>query len=242
MISPLDDGPWLFRDEVGSTQDVAADFLLRGGPEIPGAVLAGHQTSGRGRFGREWSSRRGESLTMSLVYRAYSRHPSPWLIGMAVAVAVASAIDGQVQWPNDVVLNGKKVGGILTELLPSMHDGKVPVIGVGLNLNQEQMPPELAGRATSLLIETGRMHEADAVARSIIGRISDLPEPDSWESIEPLWAVFDATPGMSYLLATGESAEAVCVGAEGQLICLVNGGERTVLAAEAIFGQPSDDG
>ena len=175
-------------------------------------------------------------MTMSLVYRSYSSHPSPWLIGMAVAVAVASAIDGQVQWPNDVVLRGKKVGGILTELLPSMHDGKVPVVGVGLNLNQEQMPPELVDKATSLLIETGRTHEPDTVAKSIVGRISDLPEPDSWESIEPLWAVFDATPGTSYKLHTGEQSEAICVGPEGQLICLVNGVEQSVLAAEAIFG------
>ncbi|MCH8977791.1 MAG: biotin--[acetyl-CoA-carboxylase] ligase [Armatimonadetes bacterium] len=242
MISPLDGGPWLFRDEVSSTQDVAGEFLMSGGPEIPGAVVAGHQTSGRGRFGRKWSSQRGESLTMSLVFRAYSRHPAPWLIGMAVAVAVASAIDGQVQWPNDVVLSGKKVGGILTELLPSTKNGKVPVVGVGLNINQEQVPPELDGKATSLLIETGRKHDVKAVARSIVGRISDLPEPDSWESIEPLWAVFDATPGTSYQLATGESADAICVGSEGQLICLVNGIERSVLAADGIFGRPADEG
>ena len=181
-------------------------------------------------------------MTMSLVYRAYARHPSPWLIGMAVAVAVASAIDGQLQWPNDVVLDGKKVGGILTELLPSAGDERVPVVGVGVNVNQEEMPPELVGKATSLLIETGRKQGVRDVAKSIIGRIDDLPEPDSWESIEPLWAVFDATPGMSYLLATGESAEAICVGAEGQLVCLVNGVERTVMAAEAIFGQASDEG
>ena len=242
MKSPLDDGPWLFLDEVGSTQDVVAELLLSGGPEIPGAVVAGHQTSGRGRFGRAWSSQRGESLTMSLVFRAYSRHPSPWLIGMAVAVAVAGAIEGQVQWPNDVVLGGKKVGGILTELLPSKSDGKVPVVGIGLNLNQEEMPPELAGKATSLLSAAGRRHEAEAVARSIVKRISDLPEPESWEALEPLWTALDTTPGMAYRLATGESARAVRVGTEGQLVCLVNGVERTVLAAEAIFGQPSDEG
>lgn len=242
MITPLDEGPWLFRDVVGSTQDVAGEFLLQGGREIPGIIFADHQTSGRGRFGREWSSQPGDSLTMSLVYRAYARHPSPWLIGMAVAVAVASALDGQLQWPNDVVLKGKKVGGILTELLPSKGDEKVPVVGVGINVNQEEMPPELAARATSLLIETGRRQDARDVAKSIVGRINDLPEPDSWESIEPLWSVFDATPGTSYRLPTGENAEAICVGSEGQLICLVNGAERSVLAAEAIFGKPTGQG
>ena len=242
MISPLDGGPWLFRDEVSSTQDVAGEFLVGGGPEIPGIIVADHQTSGRGRFGREWFSRPGESLTMSLVYRAYARHPLPWLIGMAVAVGVASAIDGQLQWPNDVVLNGKKVGGILTELLPSSSDDKVPVVGVGVNVNQEEMPPELVGKATSLLIETGRKQVARDVAKLIIGRINDLPEPDSWDAIKPLWSVFDATPGTTYHLPTGESAEAICVGPEGQLICLVNGVERSVLAAEAIFGKPSGEG
>lgn len=233
MRSPLDEGPWLFLDSVQSTQDTAG--LLLAHSNCPGIVLAEHQETGRGRFGRTWSSERDESLTMSLVYRSYASHPKPWLLGMAVAIAVAKSVGAKVRWPNDVVTDGRKLAGVLTELLPAGQGRRVPVIGVGVNLNQSVFPDEIAATATSLLVATGVRHDARALAAKIVSEIAQLPEPDDWSALAAEWAALDDTPGKAYRLPTGETALALRVGDDGALVCQVGIEQRTVMAAEAII-------
>jgi BirA family biotin operon repressor/biotin-[acetyl-CoA-carboxylase] ligase len=233
MRSPLDEGPWLFLDTVHSTQDTAA--LLLGHSNCPGIVLAEHQEAGRGRFGRPWSSERGRSLTMSLVYRSYASHPKPWLLGMAVAIAVAKAVEAQVRWPNDVVIERRKLAGVLTELFPAGRDRKVPVIGVGVNLEQPSLPDDIAATATSLFDATGVRHDARALAQKIVAEIAALPEPDDWSALAAEWAALDNTPGKEYRLPTGETALALSVGDEGTLLCTVDGIERRIMAADALL-------
>ncbi len=227
-------GPWLELEECGSTQDIAATLLEK--PDCPGVVFTHHQLDGRGRFRRTWHSRRDDSLTYSLVFHAYSGHSKPWLIGMATAIAVAHVLGARLQWPNDVVIDGKKVCGVLIELLPIDAARKTPVVGVGVNLNQSEFPPELDHRATSVLLQTGKRSDPKEVGRRIIEAISALPEPEDWCVLEPHWAPLDATPGKQYTLPTGEQARALNVGSQGELVCEVAGHVRTVLAAEALFG------
>ncbi len=234
MKNPLVAGTWIELDEVDSTQNVASKMLAAGDPV--GIVFAHSQTSGRGRFGRPWISQRGESVTVSLVFHDYADHPKPHLIGMSVAVAAASALYAQLRWPNDLIIAGKKIGGILTELLPDAQGRRVPVVGLGLNLNQQSFPEEIAEIATSLTLAHGTHYEAAAVLRLVLSRLQDLPEPDSWAALAPIWNVFDKTPGKMYKLAEGSLAVAVGVGSDGQLLCSVDGESRTVLAAEALFG------
>jgi BirA family biotin operon repressor/biotin-[acetyl-CoA-carboxylase] ligase len=234
MRSPLVAGSWLELDEVDSTQNVAAEHLTRGSGV--GVVFAHEQLSGRGRFGRKWLSRRGDSLTASLIFHDYADHPLPHLIGMSVAVAAAGALYSQLRWPNDLIIAGRKVAGILTELLPRPDGRRVPVVGLGVNLNQQTFPPELAEIATSLSVAHGGRYEADAVLRLILSRLEELPEPKSWLDLAPIWGVFDKTPGKPYKLSDGATAVAVGLGSEGQLLCSVDGESRTVLAAEALFG------
>ena len=132
MNSKLSTGTWLLLEEVDSTQ-AEAEKHLRDASQPPHVIFARHQSQGRGRFNRKWESSPGDSLTMSLIFQEYESHPKPWLIGMAVSIAVAEVIGGQLQWPNDIVINGKKVSGVLTELLPNNSQEKTPVIGVGVN-------------------------------------------------------------------------------------------------------------
>lgn len=235
MRSPLDSGAWIELDDTRSTQDDAAQLLAQG--VSPGVVFAHNQSQGRGRFGREWVSARGDSLTMSLVFQDYEDAKEPWLVGMAVGLAVAKAVGASVQWPNDVVAGDKKLGGVLTELFPGASGRKVPVVGVGINLNQTSFPDEIADRAVSLAMVTGRRHEATTVALQIIKQIEGLPEPTSWGALQNEWSAHDATPGKRFRLVTGEQAVAVGVSDSGSLECLVNGQPRTVMAAEAVFGQ-----
>lgn len=237
MKSPLDLGIWLSLDEVESTQAVAAEKLAKGEPI--GAVFAKNQTKGKGRFGRDWMSAEGESLTMSLIFREYADHPAPYLIGMAVACGVAGTLHSELQWPNDLVFGDKKVGGILTELLPDENGRRVPVVGIGVNLNQKRFSEEIADRAISLALYRGGVYDPETMAKSIVERLPLLPEPNSWADIQPVWMLFDHTPGKSYHLPDGSEATAIGVGPDGRLICAVQGESTSVLAAEAIFGMPN---
>lgn len=228
----LPSGEWLVLDEVTSTQTVAAE-ALRSGEDVA-VVMAAHQTAGRGRFERQWFSPRGGSLAASLIFREYAGHAKPWLIGMALAVAAAGALHCRVQWPNDLVLSGKKVGGILTEMI----DG-VPVVGIGVNLARSEgdgvagtLPDHLAERAGTV----DPRATAEDVLSWILARFERLPEMTEWGDLAEVWRLFDDTPGKRYVLPTGEEAVALGVGPDGELLCSVEGESVTVTAADAIFG------
>ncbi len=234
MKSPLINGEMREFVAVASTQEIAADFLKHG--ENVGAVLAHHQTKGRGRFGREWISEKDTSLTMSLIFRDYTDHPKPYLIGMSVAIAAAGAIHAMLQWPNDLILGYQKAGGILTELIPDQDGRLVPVVGVGLNLNQKTFPAAIKETATSVHLYHGGLYEPTSIAETIIQRLKPLPEPATWAELAPIWHLFDHTPGKKYKLLDGKEATALGIGPEGQLICSVEGETTSVLAADAILG------
>ena len=230
MKSPLGPGEeWVVVDEVESTQTLAAQYLKDGQPV--GIVFAREQTAGKGRLGRIWLSRQGDSLTFSLIFRGYAGHPQPHLIGMACALAAAGVLRCQLRWPNDLVFGELKVGGILTELLPDSTGTLVPIVGIGINLNQAEFPDPIQSIATSLSIARGGTYDPLAITHKIIDRLASLPEPHSWSALAPVWDLYDFTPGKRYKLATGEEAIALAVGSEGQLMCSVEGESRSVLAA-----------
>lgn len=235
MKSPLEFGPLKILDSTPSTQDVAAEIVRSG--EQYGGVLAFQQTSGRGRFQREWSSPKGESLSLSLIFRDLANSERPWLVGMACAIATASAVHGRLQWPNDVILDGKKVAGILSELVKDAQGHLIPVVGIGVNVLQAAFPPELAEKAISLKLHrpTGSF-DIEAVAKSILERIETLPDPTDWESLRPAWMLFDSTPGKRYELMDGSQAIGIGIGPNGELICSIDGETQSVMAADAIFG------
>ncbi len=227
-------GPWLELDEVESTQTIAAEHVRSGQPTS--IVLALHQKAGKGRLGRVWHSDKADSLTFSIIFNDYPDHEKPYLIGMACALAAAAAVHTKVRWPNDLVIGPKKVGGILTELIRAPDGKLIPVVGIGINLNQSSFPDELALIATSLKLEQDGERSATDTAAGILKRIELLPEPNDWADLAPIWDLLDLTPGKQYRLPNGDLATAVAVGSAAQLICSVNGESQTVLAAEALFG------
>jgi BirA family biotin operon repressor/biotin-[acetyl-CoA-carboxylase] ligase len=152
-------GLWSSVEVVASTGSTNADLLARGGAE--GQVLvAEEQTAGRGRMGRSWTSVPGASLTFSVLLRPTSVPPArrgwlPLLTGVAVASALRSAVavPAMLKWPNDVLVGGRKLAGILAEQSP---DGSTVVVGVGLNVAtpEDALPASPTGLpATSLLVE-----------------------------------------------------------------------------------------
>lgn len=149
----------VFREETASSMELAWDEAKRGAPEGT-LALAESQTAGRGRRGRSWVSPSGSNLTFSLLLRPMPK-ALPRLTRLA-AVAVARAIEEctplrpAFKWPNDVLLGGKKVCGILVESRVEGEDVWA-VVGVGLNVNFDPRAyPEIADIATSLASELGR--------------------------------------------------------------------------------------
>jgi BirA family biotin operon repressor/biotin-[acetyl-CoA-carboxylase] ligase len=174
---------------------------------------------------------------MSMVFEDYADHPRPWLVGMAVAAAAAGAVHSQLQWPNDLTIDGKKLGGILTQLFQSADGKSVPVVGVGINLNLAEFPSEIQSTATSLFLERGHQFDPQEVARHMVQRVRQMPEPESWSDLAPIWALFDDTRGKKYVTSTGLELVAIGTGPQGELIGSHRGETVTVLAADALFGE-----
>jgi len=146
-----------------STNRVAIELGYAGEPE--GAViLAEEQTAGRGRAGRSWHSERGMGLYVTLLLRPKLSPAQAPLLTMLAGLSAHSAVlaqtglSAELKWPNDLLLNGKKVGGILTEMHAEPSAVRFVIVGIGVNVNQEKFPAELSSVATSLGKETGRLH------------------------------------------------------------------------------------
>jgi len=161
--------------KVGSTNTVAMAAAAEGAPE--GSVfLAEEQTAGRGRGSNAWQSPRSTGIYCSLVLRP-SLPPSDVLVlslaaGLAVQAAIRqvdSGVSPDLKWPNDVLIDGKKVCGILTEMNAEATRVRFIVVGIGVNVNQATFPPELP--ATSLRLATGsewsRVELAAALLKSL---------------------------------------------------------------------------
>jgi BirA family transcriptional regulator, biotin operon repressor / biotin---[acetyl-CoA-carboxylase] ligase len=153
-------GPVHHFEALDSTNDLAKELAARGAPE-GAVVVAEAQTGGRGRLGREWDSPPGVGLYVSLVLRPMLPPLELPQITLTTAVAVVravrrvAAVAPGIKWPNDLLLGGKKLGGILTEMETESDRIRHVVVGLGLNVNNPGFPPELATTATSLTLALG---------------------------------------------------------------------------------------
>ena len=147
-------------ESTASTNDLAAKLGHDGEPDGL-AIFAETQTGGRGRLGRRWESEPGQGLYFSLLIRPeFERHYWTELTTWA-AVAVAKAIEqvgrceAKIKWPNDIYLDGKKGVGILSEAHTDKYSMPFAIVGIGVNVNQVEFPPEIASIATSIRQVTG---------------------------------------------------------------------------------------
>ncbi|HEY3352694.1 MAG TPA: biotin--[acetyl-CoA-carboxylase] ligase [Polyangia bacterium] len=145
--------------ECGSTNDEAAAWARAGAPE-GAVVVAERQTAGRGRAGRAWFSPPGESLYCSLVLRPPVPPAAVPPLTLCAGIAIHEALGAlgarpDLKWPNDVLLDGKKVCGILTEMSSDVERVHYVILGLGLNVNGRAFPAALADRATSLRLSRG---------------------------------------------------------------------------------------
>ena len=184
-------------DSLPSTNDRARDMASAGSPEGT-AIVAGRQTSGRGRMGRSWSSPGGAGLYLSIILRPEVRPAEAQVITLAAAVAVCETLSmdfgarADIKWPNDVLVGGRKICGILVESAIEGESIQYAILGIGVNLGQTEFPEEIRSTATSLLIETGKSVSPEEVMKPLFERLDfryrqSLEDPSAvmgrWEEL-----------------------------------------------------------
>lgn len=153
-----------FYDEVESTQLIAHELVRNGAPDGT-IVIADTQTAGRGRMQRPWDSAKGKGIWMTVIIRPdILPHQAPQFT-LVTAVAVVNTVKAmfkhvtpEIKWPNDILINGLKTTGILTEMVAETDRVQALLIGIGINVNHEKddFPEALQSIATSLALEEGK--------------------------------------------------------------------------------------
>ncbi len=195
----------VFRDEVDSTMDWARRET-DGGSFPDGVVcIAGHQSAGRGRVsGRTWFDQAGESLLCTVAVPVESfrgaggTSPPPGEISLRTGLGIAQAIEQfvdrdivQIKWPNDILITGKKVAGLLLE-----QTGTRVYIGFGINISQHEFPEEIRQRATALTRHTLRPPGPDQLVESVLHSISEAYRSARWlsDAEARLWSLGARVP------------------------------------------------
>ena len=142
-------------------------------------VIAKHQTAGKGRMGREWIAQKGMNLSMSMVLRPDMEATDIAQLTLLTGIAICDtlkeySIETKIKWPNDILLNRKKISGILLESKLEASCVKFVVLGVGINVNNEEMEAELQQKASSLWIETGKKFDITKLAQDLLDNFRAL--------------------------------------------------------------------
>lgn len=204
-----------------STMDAARENLLQGrvsfdstGRSEPQGVMAWEQTAGRGQFGRTWHALPGESLCATYYFRYGLAAPqNAGRIALLAGVTVAEVLRRRIlqegsdaaslglKWPNDVLLNGRKVAGVLIEMLKAPDGIWTALIGTGVNLSVRAFPPEITSLATSLLLEgvsPPSWQELGQEIADVLRLQAALFVQEGFGAILDRWRVYDRTQGLRF--------------------------------------------
>ena len=231
-------GTLLRVDRLGSTNDLLRSLAQQGAAEGT-TVVAREQTAGRGRLGRIWASPPG-GLWLSVLLRP--PEPADLLLALAAAVGTAeglrrtSSAPVGLKWPNDLVLQGRKVGGVLVEAVPPWA-----VVGIGVNVNVERamLPPDVREAAVSLAEVVGHTVDLDAALDGVLGGLDDAYDTlrrGGKDDVLDRWRRLNVTLGRPVRVRTGGRVVqgiAVDIDAAGALLVAGPGGGRVrVLAGD----------
>jgi BirA family biotin operon repressor/biotin-[acetyl-CoA-carboxylase] ligase len=218
-------------EETTSTNDVI-EKLARDGVKEGVVVFAESQTRGRGRLGRKWMSPAKQGLWFSVLLRPDLRPQETTRLNVASATALRRAIESQtglkpeIKWPNDILIQGKKVAGILTELSGELDHVKYVVLGIGVdvNLSQGDFPAELRKLATSLKAELGKPVSRPELAVVILRELDlDYARITSGQfaAVADEWEEHGTTIGQEVTIRTGDRrirGRAESLGEDGELL------------------------
>jgi len=235
------DFKFCYFDALSSTNDKAIEFAKEGKSSL--VVVAERQEKGRGRFGRKWSSSFG-GLYMTILLHVEDIDKSRYLtfiaaISAARAVREISGLDAEVKWPNDVLVNGKKICGILAETVPGKRNSTL--VGIGLNANQKKFPRSIGNKATSLMIQTNKNYDIKKISKLIIREFNNLYhyyDKRNYGKIIEVWKKYSHTLGKTVKAKTltgTYTGKAVGVDEECNLILRLNDGNTKKIVEGDIF-------
>jgi BirA family transcriptional regulator, biotin operon repressor / biotin---[acetyl-CoA-carboxylase] ligase len=229
----------VFESEVDSTNRLARDLAIQGAVEGT-LVVAESQTGGRGRKGRNWFSPPGEGIYVSLVLRPpFQPAEAPkmtLLAGVALAETFIQIVPSRVtiKWPNDVLLGGKKIAGILIEISTDIDAIDYMVVGVGINVNTPpgSFPVDLRGRATSLAAEIGHTVDRTEILGAFLERLEryyDLIGKEGFAPVIRRWRELSDMAGRRVRVHSFDrSLEGTIEGIDDDGVLLVNVSDGTL--------------
>jgi len=223
---------------VDSTQETVFELAAQGAPDRT-VVVADYQAAGRGRRGRAWDAPAGTSLLTSILVRPRAT-PERWggyslvsALAVADALARVARLDARLKWPNDILVGGRKIAGILLESRMPAAGGPGAAgaagsiaVGIGVNLGQRAFPAGLAARATSVALETGQAVERDAALAAVLEAFDGWRARFEDEGLAPVrarWLALADTIGRR-VSVDGVSGVAVDLDVDGALV--LEDGER----------------
>lgn len=187
-------GQEIYYYDVTDSTNIRAKELAEEGHPSGTLVVADRQEAGRGRRGRSWDSPSGTGIFMTLLLKPEMNPNHASMLTLVAAMAVARAIskcagtEALIKWPNDIVIGGKKICGILTEMSAQFDFINHIVIGIGINVHNEHFPEEIAETAGSILLQTGkRIRRAELIEQIL-------------EQFEHYYAIFMETEDLSGLV------------------------------------------
>ncbi len=232
-----------YLDATDSTNTVARQRAAEGALEGT-AVIAEAQTRGRGRLGRTWASPPGRNLYLSIVLRPPIAVAEAAQLALVAGLAVVEAVSdwvphAAIKWPNDVVIDGRKVAGILTEMEADDDRVRFVILGIGVNLNAapEDFPDELRDKATALCAATGQHIDRTAFAERMLSCIEKRYVSflaTGFAALRPLWEARSCLTGRSVEIdGAGQRCAGVVagIGDDGALILRDAGGHETRVVA-----------
>ncbi len=230
-------------DTLDSTNSFAKTIAADGAPEGT-LVIAEEQLTGRGRHGRRWHSAPGSNLTFSIVIRPAISPKFIGLLSLYAGLAVAEALDKfapvkpTCKWPNDVLVDGKKICGILSEVTFTRGILDAAVVGIGLNVNQTEFLPAIGKPPTSLACCAGRTFDRYIVLAEILLRLEmryDLIRQMKYQQLIDTWLDWTTMIGKEVIVdQQGELITGIpkALADDGGLILETTHGERKVVAGD----------
>ncbi len=241
----------IHKPSVSSTQILAHQQAQEDAPHGT-VIVADEQTKGRGRLNRTWHSQKGDGIWMSIILRpTFEPHRSPQITLLAATVLAEvfkrqCGIKPQIKWPNDLLTDGKKLAGILTELQAEQDQITYIVLGMGINVNHERdvFPEEIQDQATSIKQETGESWAIGPLIQDILQTFEKRYEEfieEGFSKIKLRWEAFGYRLGEVVDIKTQQrswSARILGIEHDGALkVCDEDGQEDILYSAEIQWGR-----
>lgn len=232
--------------EIDSTNQEARRLILQGYGQGT-VIVAEQQNAGRGRLGRHWESPGGTGIWFSVILepavslQETSHYSFVTAVAVAEGIRQATGLPAQVKWPNDILIDGKKVCGVLLELVAEMTRVHQLIVGIGINANQKpaDFPEEVRKKATSLAIETGHPVQRCAVLCAVLRCLEEncrLMEQQGFAAIRQKWAELSCVIGREVqVLRQGETVlygMATGLAEDGALVVQTGNGEERIVAGD----------